>query len=60
MNAFAHEEVGTREARSDNLHAHGARSGLRDLLLHDFEDLRSAKSPDHYTLIGRRHGRPGD
>src|SRR4030095_8868858 len=55
MNALAHEKVGTREARRDDPHAHGTRAGLRYLVLHDFEDLRSAKPVYNYTLVGRRH-----
>jgi hypothetical protein len=55
MNALAHEKVGTREARRDDPHAHGTWAGLRYLVLHDFEDLRSAKPVYDYTLVGRRH-----
>src|SRR5215831_1396997 len=55
MNALAHEKVGTREARSHDPHAHGTRAGLRDLVLHDFEDLRSAKPVYDDMLVNRRH-----
>jgi hypothetical protein len=55
MNALAHEKVGTGEARRDDPHAHSTRTGLRYLVLHDFEDLRSAKPVYNYTLVGRRH-----
>src|SRR5262245_63923831 len=55
MNALAHEKVGTRETRSHDPHAHGTWARLRDLVLHDFEDLRSAKPVYDDMLVDRGH-----